>query len=191
MKFTITNNFPDVQRQLDAMQEGIRAQATARAVNRTLEQAKTSMSREIRAEFTIPAAKVNQALRINRASFRSGLLAIEGALESPTKRGRSLNLINFAARQTAKGVTLKIKVGGGRKLIPGAFIANEGRTVFKRVGQKRLPIKALQTIDVAQMFNTTRINRRVIDFIQARFPEIFEREARYYTERFNSQRSGA
>jgi hypothetical protein len=190
MKLEISANFADVAKQIDRLQKDIAAQATARAVNRTMEQAKTAMSREIRAEFVLPAAKVNQALRINRAIAKGGLFSIEASLESPSKRGRSLNLINFAARQTKQGVTVKISRNGGRKLIPGAFIANKGRTVFMRTGKARLPIKALQTIDVAQMFNTRRINAKVVQFIRDKFPEIFQREAKFYTDRFNSQRAG-
>lgn len=190
MRFSVTTNFDDVARQLDDLREEVRNAATVRAVNRTLEQGRTAMSREIRAEFNIPAAKVNQALRITRAAFRGGVLNIEGVLESPTKRGRSLNLINFAARQTARGVTVKVRRDGPRKLIPGAFIANEGRTVFIRTGKKRLPIKALQTIDIAQMFNTQRINKRVVAFIESKFPEVLGREVKFYLDRFNARRAG-
>jgi hypothetical protein len=189
VKFTISHNFPDVQRQIDELHSDIVAQATARAVNRTIEQAKTSMSREIRAEFNISASKVSAALRINRATFRNGLFRIEASLESPSKRGRSLNLINFSARQTSRGVSVLIKKGGGRKVLPHAFIANQGRTVFQRVGKARLPIVAVQTIDVAGMFNTRRINARVVKFMLDKFPEVFEREAKYYTDRFNAKRA--
>lgn len=189
MRFSIETNFPEVERDLQGLREDIAGPATVRAVNRTLEQARTAMSREIRAEFNLPARKVNEALNIRRATFKGGRYSIEGVLESPSKRGRSLNLINFAARQTARGVTVQIKRGGPRKLIPGAFIANDGRTVFRRVGEKRLPIQALQTIDVAQMFNTKRVNARVLQFIDAKFPEIFTREVRYYTDRFNRKRA--
>lgn len=189
MKLSITTNFADVAKRLKELHKDVATQATARAVNRTMEQAKTAMSREIRAEFMLPAAKVNQALRITKAVARGGLFQIEARLESPTTRGRSLNLMNFSARQTKKGVTIKIKRNGGRKLIPGAFIANKGRTVFIREGKQRLPIKALQTIDVAQMFNTRRINEKVVQVIRDRFPGIFEREAKFYTDRFNARRS--
>lgn len=185
ISLNITANFADVQKRLDAMRDDVAAKALARAVNRTLEQARTAMSREIRAEFNISRSKVDQSLVIRRASPRAGVYAIEGRLESPTKRGRSLNLINFDARPTSKGVTVKIKKGGPRKLIKGAFIANQGRTVFIRTGKSRLPIEARQTIDVAKMFNTRRINARVVQFMRTRFADIFEREARFYTERFN------
>lgn len=190
MKIGVTTTFPDVARQIERLQQDVAAAATSRAVNRTIEQARTAMSREIRNEFAIPASKVNAALRIIRASARGGVFQIEAALESPSQRGRSLNLINFSARQTKRGVTVRIRKGGGRKLIRGAFIANKGRTVFIREGKKRLPITPVQTIDIAQMFNTRRINARVVQAIRDKFPEIFAREAKFYTDRFNSQRAG-
>lgn len=191
MKLTISHNLQEVQQAIDRLHKDVAAQATARAVNRTIEQAKTAMSREIRAEFNISASKVNESLRINRATYKNGLYQIEASLESPSKRGRSLNLINFDARTTRQGVTVRIKKGGGRKLLKGAFIANQGRTVFRRVGKERLPIEALQTIEVANMFNTKRINACVVKFMLDKFPQIFEREARYYTDRFNAKRAGA
>jgi hypothetical protein len=188
MQITIKTNFPDVQRQLDALQQDVAQQATARALNRTVEQAKTAMSKEIRAEFVLPASTVNQSLFIGRASYKGGQLGLQASLSSISQRGkRSLNLAHFQARQTSRGVTFKIKRDGSRQLIPGAFLINGGKTVMIREGKKRLPIKALQTINVAQMFNTKRINARVLQVINDRFPTIFEREAKFYTDRFNAQ----
>ena len=190
MKLEIKTNFPDVAKQIKELHEDVANKATARALNATMAQAKTAMSREIRQKFVLSASKVNESLRVNKAVAKNGLFQMEASLESPSQRGRSLNLINFGARQTAKGVSVKISRDGGRKLIPGAFIGNDGRTVFKRVGKARLPIKALQTIDVAQMFNTKKINQAVIAAINERFPVIFEREAKYYTDLFNQKKAG-
>lgn len=186
MQITISHNFPEVQRQLQTLRQEVSTKATASALNKTVALAKTAMSREIRAEFVLPASKVNQALRINRARATGGLVQLQASLESPAKRGRSLNLANFAARQTRKGVSFKIRRDGGRKTIPGSFLINNGRTVMIRTGKDRLPIKALQTIDVAQMFNTRRINSKVVGTILERFPGIFANEARYFTNHFNS-----
>jgi hypothetical protein len=190
MKIDVQTNFADVAKQIKDLHEDIASKATARALNATMAQAKTVMSREIRAKFVLSASKVNEALRVNKAIAKNGLFDMEASLESPSKRGRSLNLINFAARQTNKGVSVKISRDGGRKLIPGAFIANNGRTVFKRVGKDRFPIKALQTIDVAGMFNTKVINKVVVSAINERFQAIFEREAKYYIGKFNEKKSG-
>lgn len=197
--FTIKTNFPEVQRALDSLHVGIRDRALASAVNKTLDQGKTAMGRAITAEFNVTAAYVRDRLRIRRASAR-GQVFVEGALIGGKAGGkRSANVIAFvektttlaAARRRAKKGTLdrvfvKIKRRGGAKpLAPGAFIGNNGRTVFERVGKDRLPIKAVQTIDVGQMFNTKRINNAVLSFMVTKLPEVFSREARFFVDRFN------
>ena len=186
MQLSIETNFPEVQRQLDLLAAEVGSKATARALNRTIELARTAMSREIRDEFVLDARYVRDRLRIKRATFYAGVLALQATLEAQAKP-RSANVIRFGARQVAAGVSVKIKRGGGRKVIKNAFIGNKGRTVFRRVGKERLPIEAVRTIDVAQMFNTKRINAKVIDTIKARFPEVWARELAYALGQFNAR----
>lgn len=190
----IKHNFAEVQRQLDQLHRDIAEAATARAINRTLDQAKTRMIRAITAEFNIKASAVRESLRVKGASRRAGLYRIEGFLESPSKRGRSRNLVHFGAKQTPQGVQVQIKRVGPKKIIRGAFIAKKnnqyGGTVFIRSGRSRLPIETRQTIDVAQMFNAKRVNDLVLRFMKDKFPEVFAREVRFYTDRFNARRAG-
>lgn len=181
MKLQANTNFPDVARQINQLGTKVYRQAIYSAMNKTVAKARTVMSREIRQEFAISAARVNAALRVQRAISDAGAARIEAAIESPTKRGRSLNLIHFTARQTKAGVSVKVKRSGPRKTIPGAFIANKGRTVFVREGKTRLPIKSVQTINVAQMFNTQRIRNKVTQLMHDDFPEQFARAARWYS----------
>lgn len=196
MKLSITHNFAEVAQALSTMRKDVAQAATARALNRTIEQARTAMSREIRSEFNLPAAKVREALRIKRARLTGGVLALSAALEAPATKGRSLNVIAFAARQTRQGVTVRIRKDGGRKLIRGAWIGNNGRTVFVRepgttmrsrakyAGTKHAErITGVRTINVPQMFNTQRINARVLAHIRTVFPTIFAREAAFAISR--------
>jgi hypothetical protein len=186
MRISISTDFPQVAKRLDQLHADVSSKALARSVNRTLEQARTGMTREITKEFNIKRAKVVETLSIKRATFKAGRFTIEGYLQSKGKRGRALNVINFAARQNHKpggGVSVAIRKGQ-RKLIRGAFIANQGRTVFRRVGDTRLPIEAVQTIGAPQMFNTRRVNAVVVKLMREKFPEIFEREARFYLSKW-------
>jgi hypothetical protein len=186
VKLTISHDFKAIERQLKTLQEDIAKKATVRALNRTVEQARTDMSREIRQTYNLSAAKVREKLFIKRARFTQGSLRIEAELSSSGPKGRrAVNIINFQARQTKKGLTAKIKKQGGRVLVAKrGFIGNKGRTAFTRVGDERLPIRPLQTIDVPQMFNAKRINSVVVRKIREKFPTIWEREVRYYTARF-------
>jgi len=206
VQISIKTNFPDVQRSLAALRKEISGPASVRALNRTVEQARTSMSREIRSEFNMSPTEVNAALKVRRASRSQGQFSLSAELSSSNRRGRSLNLVRFMQRtvtlaayrkrikagegNTGRGnkaleLRFKIKKAGPAVGVKGAFIGNKGRTVFIRTGKSRLPIKAVQTIDVAQMFNTQRINRRVVEFINRTYPKNVASEIKFYTERFN------
>jgi len=196
MQLTIETNFPQVEAQLKRLREDIGKRTLASAINKTIDQAKVQMQREIAAEFNVTSGFVRERLRVRRASAKG--LTIEAELIGGRgDRRRAMNIIHFVeksvslatARRRAKAGTLKtlhvkVKRKGGSKPLAGAFIGNKGRTVFEREGDARLPIRPVQVIDVPQMFNTRRINQAVVAKILAKFPELFEREARFYTERF-------
>ena len=189
MDIRISTNFPEVQKKLDQLRNDIANKASVGAVNKTLAQAQTEMGRAIGEEFNLTRTKIREKLFLRRAGFKAGRLIVEGELFSRDPRGkrRAINLINFGARQTRQGLTAKIKRGGSRVVASSkGFIGNKGRTAFKRVGEKRLPIEPLQTIDVPQMFNTKRINARVVRKINQAFPGVFERELAFYLRRFGS-----
>lgn len=187
---SIRNNFPQVTSQLEKLGQDVGDKAMVRALNKTVEQGKTEMARKISQEFYISASVVKDRLAVRRASVRGGVLRFEAALEATRRgKGRSMNLIHFveqkvtlaeAKRRRKAGdlaqLRFQIKRSGGKKMLPGAFIGNKGRTVFIRTGKARLPIKALNTIDVVQMFNTRRINSVVRDVMLKRFDDNFKRE---------------
>lgn len=174
--------------------------AATSAVNKTLAKARTAMTREITRTYNVTSTYVRDRLRIEGAVYRGGKAQVYGTLSGSGRNGpsRSANLIAFVeksvtlaqAKKRAKAGTLnqlhfKIKKTGPKVVIPGAFIGNKGRTVFIRQGKARLPIQALQTIDVPQMFNSRRINKVVRDAMELEFPRIFEHELKFWTERFN------
>lgn len=189
----IRTNFPEVARALRRVERDIGEKALARALNRTIEQGRTAMVREITAEYVLPSATVRSRLAIRRAYAGAQRIQLEASLAAPAKSGRrAINVVAFLersvtlaeARRRAKSGTLrqlrfKIRRTGGWKTIPGAFLGNQGRTVFRRVGKARLPIEPVSTIDVPQMFNARRINEAVRRVLLARFQDHFARELRF------------
>ena len=165
----------DVKRELSRLRSDLRDKALGPALNKVGAKAKTEMTRAITEEFALKQAEVRPRLSLSRAT--SGRLMVVLDPYASRRRGRSLNLIHFLERRISLAdlrrrrkagdnqIQFQIKRGGGRKQLPGAFVANKGRTVFRRVGKARLPIEAVSTIDVPQMFNTRRIVRRVLDRI--------------------------
>lgn len=184
-----------VQRKLGILSENVRDQAIASALNDTIAKGKTQMSREIGAEYNLPARTIKERLSITRAK-RSGFYALTASLTGSAKRRgrRAMNVIAFlttkgAAKRRKAGDTqlrFKIKRTGAPKIIRGSFIGNQGRTVFIREGAARLPIKAVTTGDIPQMFNQKSINRIVRTTMERDFATILERRMRYYIARFNA-----
>jgi hypothetical protein len=163
---------------------------------------KTEVDRAVRDEYVIDAARVRNAISVRRASAkREHFEAVIDIFGSTKKRGRSLNVIHFMerkvtlaqARSRAKKRELYVKGRGGRllpilrfvfkrgagpKTIDGVFIGNKGRTVFRRVGNSRLPIEPVQVIDVPQMFRSKKVSQRVLDRINRELPVEIQRAVR-------------
>lgn len=195
MRIDIKTDATAVTKLLRTLPRELADKAMARTLNAAVAQGKTRMVREISGAFAVKAAFVRERLVIKRARFKGASFVGEAELlGSEDKRGRerSLNVIHFAARQTGVGVSLKIRRDAGRKTIKGAFIGNNGRTVFERVPGTSMrsrrqyagtmhaqTIRPVQTIGVPQMFNTRRINTVVVQVLQDKLLEIAQREVRF------------
>lgn len=185
---SIKHDFKDVAKQLGALQKNIQSKVVPAALNKVAAKAKVEMTRAITSEFNIKADQVRARLRVIRAGRKLEQWAAALDPFASSRRGRSLNLIRFMENKVSiadakkrrkdgsiNDLRFQIKKVGSKKIIKGAFIGNKGRTVFIRETGDRLPIKALSTIDVPQMFNTRRINNRVVEKIRIELPIEFER----------------
>lgn len=198
----IRTNFPEVAKRLKALPEEIANKAMARTLNSTVEQGRTQMARTISAEFRVKVGDVKRRLYVERARFK-GKLKLSAVLEAKRPNGlygnderRGMNLIHFVVggipKRTKSGsmrqLGFQIKRTGGRKQIPGAFVATSRKTrgtaVFIRVGKTRFPIETKTTIDIPQMFNTRRINQAVREVMQQNFSKNFDREVRVILQGF-------
>lgn len=190
---SVRHNFPEIAKQLDRLADDVGNKAIVRALNNTVDQGKVQMAKQISQEFRISSSKVKERLKVSKARSWGRTFNFQAALEATTRsKGRSLNLIAFVTKgrvgkaaakrlgrsELAGQIQFQIKRGSGKKVIPGAFIANKGRTVFIREGKSRMPIRAVNTIDVPQMFNAKRINSVVRKVMLEKFPPNFQRELR-------------
>lgn len=163
--------------------------ALAAALNKTAAKGQTEVNRAVTERYNIKASEVRNSVTLRKASAANNRLeAWIQIFGSPKKSGRSLNVIHFLenkvtlaeGRRRSKNGTLNqlhfnfIKDAGG-KIIPGAFIGNNGRTVFQREGKSRLPIKPVQVIGVGQMFNFNPVRERVINRIESEFKTELQR----------------
>lgn len=179
-----------VQRMLRAFPETLRDTILQPAINKSADKARAEIARAIPQEFHVKSSEVRSSLRLTRA--RAGRLdAWLDVFGSTRKQGRSLNLIHFLAAVQGGGqarnvrgtrsrqidllglqnqLGFLIRRGAGLKQIPGAFIGNRGRTIFRRTGDARLPIEPVQVVGYGQMFASRRISERVQAKIIASLP---------------------
>lgn len=193
--FNLRNNFPEVIKRLEKLPDDISNKAMARALNTTIEQGRTQMARVISQEFRVRVGDAKRRLYVEKARSK-GVLKLTAVLSATRSEGlygtdeRGMNLIHFVSggipKRTKGGkmrqLGLQIKRGGGRKIIPGAFVATNKKTggtaVFIREGKDRMPIKTLTTIGIPQMFNTRRINEVVRNIMLQNFSKNLDREIR-------------
>ncbi len=173
VSFSVQSNLFQVVGRLQLNSERAIDAATVTALNRTMSSVQTEASRLIRDRYTIKASVAKKQMRISRAS-KSRLFA------DLIVSGRRIPLIEFAARQTRKGVT--VNVTRQRKLVRGVFIARmkSGHVgVYERLGPKRLPIQELLSISLPKAFTQKQILVAVSKKAAERFPIEFERAAKF------------
>ncbi len=151
-----------------------RNKALAEALNRTAIRGKDEVKKGVTERYTVKASEVNGSMTTRKAS-QNRLESEIRVFGNSRKFGRSLNVIRFMetsvtlaqAKKRLKLGTLnqlhfKFLKGSDKKIIPGAFIGNKGRTVFERTGDKRLPIKPVLVVGVGQMLMHRNVHKTVL-----------------------------
>ena len=117
---------------LDILSSQAGRRAMAMALNHALAKTETQVNRALVRQTGLKYRQVKQ--EVKRYS------AYHGNLEGEIKvKGDYHKLAEFAARKTKKGVSAA--PWGERKIFTGTFFV--GRSVYKRLGEDRFPVKAL------------------------------------------------
>lgn len=174
MPITIEIDTDRVKRALDVVGDTLAGRALKRAISRAVDAASVAGSRAVREELNVGAAAVKRAMKIRKTN-------LEGLIYASA---RPSGLVNFGARQTQRGVTVKIHKGGARERFRHAFIAT-GRSgnvqVFNRAIEggrpvPRLPIKRLSTASIASQLVKETPQGRMRDAATERFRETLQYE---------------
>jgi hypothetical protein len=140
--------------------------AAVMALNRVAVTVRAEASRTVAKASGMKVGEVKAKMPIAKADKASLTAVIFAKPWAP-------NLIRYAARETRAGVSAK--AWGQRKIYKGAFIGNKGRTVFSRVGENRLPIKALFGPSVPKEFLRKANVDAMTKVVATRFPLEFAR----------------
>lgn len=121
----------DIRRMLGDLSSNAPA-VMRRSINKTLTNTKTFSSKKIRENFKVKASRVKEDFKKSQNATNQTLW---GVLRC---KGTRISLMQFGARQVKKGVTYQIRKRGGRKTIPGGFVAtgkNANQLVFVRTNR--------------------------------------------------------
>ncbi len=143
MQIDIRTNVDKVLANLVTFRSEIKDKATVRALNHAIGKVKTEIGREIRKIYNIKLGAITKATKVTKAHLKQANLRA-----SVSVSGGTISLVEFAAkpvnpwnvpgrphRKLGGGVSVKVKVAGGRRTVKHAFIATtkEGyRGVFMR-----------------------------------------------------------
>lgn len=89
--------------------------ATSRAINRTLTAVNTEASIQVRKVYNLTATRIKKNFKTSKATMNN----LNAAWRS---KGRPVGLLQFGARQTKKGVSVKVMASSARTVVYGAFI---------------------------------------------------------------------
>jgi len=178
MQVDVRDNIKQVLARMEGFSRDVVEKATVSALNRVADQAVTQAAREIRDKgYNFKAARIKAAIRVIRASTGK-LTASVRVKRKPTP------LIDFDARETRKGVTVKVQ--GKRAVIPHAFIAtmpsghrgvfvrkDGGTHLYKRKGGRiistQLPIRELYGPSIGAAYANDAIQEAMARSIASNF----------------------
>lgn len=148
--------------------------AQFRAVNRTASKFRTAASKAVRAEVRLPAAYVNENLKVSKKATQKNPEAVISGRKRPTRLARygakqlaraaqgasGDQLRGIAAGKKQAGVSVAVNRSSGRKKMRKAFLlplSNAGTMgVFVRTGPGDRDIKHLYGPSVDQVFRGVR-----------------------------------
>lgn len=140
VKFDVKADFREAEKYLREIPSAAK-RAASRAINKTTTTVRAVSAREIQQKRNLKIGVIKQQLRVDRARPNRLFARI-------TASGKPISIRHFGARQTRKGVTVKIEKAGrrtalqkyGNKSFRNLGFA-KGR-VFVRKDKARLPIQA-------------------------------------------------
>ena len=179
-----------------AITDKIATTATFRALNRAAESLRTEAGREVRKVYNVKLRAVREATRLRRANAKSlfASVIVEGArIPLVEFAPRAVNPWNVKGRRhrPGGGVSVQIKVGGGRKLVRSAFLASSTRNnytgggsagqlhVWRRRGRDRDSLRTLRSISIPQAVSNAAIRTALAAIAGDVFQKNFQQQLRF------------
>ena len=174
MEVKVKSNMKEALRNLGTVHKKYVQKALVTALNKVGAEVVTQAKKELAGATGLKQKVVNK--KINKDQARRGDEEYSIFIKS-----RYLNVIEFGAKQTKKGVSAN--VWGKRKIYKGAFIGggrNSGkRLVFKKLKDDPKRIEALHGASLPREFHRQDMEKIFKKKIKTRFPILFKRAVEF------------
>ena len=175
MEVKVKSNMKEAMRNLGTVHKKYVQKSLVTALNKVGAEVVTQAKRELKDATGLKAGTVGKKIAKDKA--RRGDEEYSIFIKS-----RYLNVIEFGARQTKRGVSAK--VWGKRKIYRGAFIGsgrNSGKQlVFKKRKDDPKRIEALHGASLAREFHRQDMESIFKKKIKTRFPILFKRAVEFH-----------
>ena len=170
MEVKVNSNFKKALRDIGNVPRKYVQKAMVTALNKVGKEVMTQAKRELKDATGLKAGVVAKKIKKDKARRGDETYSIH-------IKSRYLNVIEFGARQTKRGVSAK--VWGTRKIYRGAFIGsgrNSGKQlVFKKRKDDPKRIEALHGASLPREFHQEDMAKIFNKKIKTRFPILFKR----------------
>lgn len=150
-------SFQDFDKVRGSFDPKIVRKALRTTITRTARKARTEVSKQIRQEYTVKARTIKETVSLRTERKAEDVVSIL------SYRGGSLPIDRFSVTQRTvrsasgprRGVSVRIRKGGGRKVLKGGFKLRGQKEdpTMERAGDSRLPINRVTSLSVPQMIN--------------------------------------
>ena len=175
MEIKIKNTIKQAVRNVQKVSKKYVPKAMVTALNKVGAEVVTQAKRELKDATGLKAGTVAKKIQKDKARRNDNTYSI-------FIKSRYLNVIEFGARQTKRGVSAK--VWGKRKIYRGAFIGggrNSGkRLVFKKLKDDPKRIEALHGASLPREFHRQDMEKIFKKKIKTRFPILFKRALEFH-----------
>jgi len=182
MEVKVNSNFKKALRDIGNVPRKYVQKAMVTALNKVGAEVVTQAKRELKDATGLKAGVVGKKIKKDKARKGDETYSIH-------IKSRCLNVIEFGARQTKKGVSAK--VWGKRKIYRGAFIGsgrNSGKQlVFKKSKRNPKRIEALHGASLPREFHRQDMEKIFKKKIKTRFPILFKRAVEFHMMKAQSR----
>jgi hypothetical protein len=148
------------------------------AISKTIKKVKTQAARKLKGVIPAPASILRRAVTAGRAKPRGGTVSGTVYLQI----GHPIPLKYLKPRASKKhGVIVQEFVGTRRRLADGFMRDQWGKSVYRRVGSARTPLKVQSGPEPGQVMRSHGIDRVAFDTAKAELPKQVKERVRFLT----------